>query len=81
VADIKAVFESAKDAGFHTKAIRHIVKERKVEKDKREAFEAVVDVYKHALGMLADLPLGEAAIKRDLPRQDTSAAPFHALAE
>jgi uncharacterized protein (UPF0335 family) len=60
-ADVKTKYESAKDTGFHTKAIRHVVKERKVAKDKREAFEAVVDVYKHALGMLSDLPLGQAA--------------------
>lgn len=60
-ADQKAMYESAKDTGFDTRAIRFIVKKRKVAKDKQAAFEAVVDVYQHALGMLADLPLGQAA--------------------
>src|SRR5688572_21292119 len=57
-ADQKAMYESAKDTGFDTRAIRFIVKKRKVAKDKQAAFEAVVDVYCHALGMLADTPLG-----------------------
>lgn len=64
VADIGEIYNSAKDAGFDVKAMRSIVKDRKVEKAKRDAFEAVCDVYKHALGMLADLPLGQAAMPR-----------------
>lgn len=63
-ADIGLCFNSAKDAGFDTKAMRVVLKDRKKSKAEREAFEAVVDVYKHALGMLADLPLGEAAISK-----------------
>lgn len=64
VDDIGLIYTGAKDAGFDTKAMRQIVRERKIAKDKREAFEAVVDVYKHALGMLSDLPLGEAGLKQ-----------------
>lgn len=63
VDDIALIYTGAKDAGFDVKAMRQIVRERKIAKDKRDAFEAIVDVYKHALGMLSDLPLGEAAIK------------------
>lgn len=62
-ANQKLIFESAKDAGFDLKAIRTVLKDRKTGRDKLEKHQAVVDVYKHALGMLADLPLGEAAIK------------------
>lgn len=62
--DQKAMFDSAKDAGFHTKAIRTVLKDRKTGRAKVEQLQLVVDVYKHALGMLADLPLGEAAIER-----------------
>lgn len=75
-ADIGLCFKSAKDAGFDTKAMRVVIKDRKKSKAEREAFEAVVDVYKQALGMLADTPLGKAAIKRDLPHADTSDPPF-----
>jgi hypothetical protein len=53
--------------------MRLIVKDRKVAKDKRDAFEAIVDVYKHALGMLNDLPLGQGQLEasvRELRRTD-----------
>lgn len=63
-ADIGLIFNAAKDSGFDTKAIRAVIKDRKKSKQEREAFEAVCDVYKHALGMLADLPLGQAAMPR-----------------
>jgi uncharacterized protein (UPF0335 family) len=65
-AQSKDIFDSAKDAGFDCKAIRHIIKERKKSKDEREHFEGICDVYKHALGMLADTPLGQAVMHRDL---------------
>lgn len=61
---IGLIFNSAKDAGFDTKALRAVIKDRKKSKTEREAFEAVVDAYKHALGMLADTPLGQAAMPR-----------------
>jgi uncharacterized protein (UPF0335 family) len=61
-ADIKMIYASAKDAEFDTKAIRHVVRVRRADKRKQEALEHAVDVYKHALGMLSDLPLGIAAL-------------------
>ena len=65
-ADVKTIFDSAKEAWFDTKAMRRVLKDRKKSKDEREAFEMIVETYAHALGMLADLPLGKAAIERDL---------------
>lgn len=59
---ISSIYKDAKEHGFNTKAIREVVKQRKVEREEREAFENTVDTYKHALGMLSDLPLGRAAI-------------------
>jgi len=70
-ADIGQIFAAAKESGFDTKAMRVIIKDRKKSRAERDAFEAVCDAYKHALGMLADLPLGQAA----MPRQE--AAPAH----
>jgi len=67
-ADIGQIFNAAKDAGFDTKAIRAVIKDRKKSKAEREAFEAVCDAYKLALGMLADLPLGQAA----MPHRDAT---------
>ncbi|MDO8596393.1 MAG: DUF2312 domain-containing protein [Sulfuricaulis sp.] len=64
-ADVGLIFNAAKDAGFDTKAMRAVIKDRKKSKAEREAFDAVCDAYRHALGMLADLPLGQAAMARD----------------
>ena len=50
--DIKTVFLEAKAAGFDTKAMRKIIAERKKDATQREEEEAVLDLYKHALGML-----------------------------
>lgn len=61
-ADQKLIFDSANESGFDVKAIRTVLKDRKLGRDKIEKHQAVVDVYKHALGMLADLPLGQAAM-------------------
>jgi uncharacterized protein (UPF0335 family) len=62
--DIKEIFEEAKGNGFDVKALRAIIKMRAEDAEKREAHEALVETYMHALGMLADLPLGQSAIER-----------------
>lgn len=64
--DIREVYAEAKANGFDTKALRHIVKLRKRDAGEVAEFEAIVDAYRVALGMLADTPLGEAAIVRSL---------------
>lgn len=64
VDDIGQIYTSARETGFDTRAMRHIVKVRKADKAKQQALENAVDVYKQALGMLADTPLGQAAIER-----------------
>lgn len=52
--DIKDIFAEAKANGFETKAIRQIVRDRKVEKTERDEFEAILDTYRAALGMLPE---------------------------
>lgn len=64
--DIREVYAEAKANGFDTKALRRIVKLRKKDAAEVAEFEAIVDTYRVALGMLADTPLCEAAIARDL---------------
>ena len=49
--DIKDVYIEAKSAGFDTKAMKQIVRLRKKEKAEREAEEAMIDLYKEALGL------------------------------
>lgn len=60
--DIKDVYSEAKGQGFDVKAIRTIIRMRKEDAEKRREHEAILDTYLHALGMLSDLPLGQAAM-------------------
>ncbi|WP_417844819.1 DUF2312 domain-containing protein [Thalassospira sp.] len=64
MADIKAVKNEAKALGFDIKTINTLVKLRKLTDQEREEQEALLDIYKAALGMLFDTPLGEAARRR-----------------
>ena len=49
--DIKEVFAEAKGTGFDTKAIRTIIRLRKKDANERQEEEAILDLYKAALGM------------------------------
>lgn len=62
--DIKDVYAEAKSNGFDTKALRSVIRLRKQDADERAEQQAILDTYLHALGMLADLPLGQAAMAR-----------------
>ena len=64
VTDIGEVYKEAKGAGFDTKIMRRLVKERRMDKDDLDEQEALLDVYRRALGMLHDTPLGEAALRK-----------------
>ncbi|PHP66093.1 hypothetical protein CSC94_15960 [Zhengella mangrovi] len=49
--DIKEVYAEAKGNGFDTKALRTIVRLRKQDANERQEQEAMLDLYKAALGM------------------------------
>ena len=53
-ADIRDVFAEAKGNGFDVKAIRTILKMRKMDAQEREEEETILDTYLHALGMLPE---------------------------
>jgi uncharacterized protein (UPF0335 family) len=53
--DIKEVYDEAKGTGFDTKILKKIVALRKKDPDEIDEEEALLDVYKRALGMLPDL--------------------------
>jgi uncharacterized protein (UPF0335 family)/ribosome modulation factor len=59
--DIKEVYSEAKASGFDTKIMRLVVRERRMDDDARDERDALLDIYKRGLGMLSDLPLGQAA--------------------
>ena len=62
--DIKDIYAEAKGNGFDVKALRAIVKLRKQDANKRAEEAAILELYMQALGMLADTPLGQAAIEK-----------------
>jgi uncharacterized protein (UPF0335 family) len=53
-ADIRDVFAEAKGNGFDVKAIRTIIKMRKMDAQEREEQETLLDTYLHALGMIPE---------------------------
>lgn len=63
-ADIRDIFAEAKGRGFDQKTMKAIIRLRKMDAAEREEYEALLDIYKAALGMLDGTPLGEAALRR-----------------
>jgi uncharacterized protein (UPF0335 family) len=51
--DIRDVYGEAKANGFDAKALRSVVKLRKLDADERKEQDAILETYLHALGMLA----------------------------
>ena len=49
--DIKEVFAELKGTGFDTKAVRTLIRLRKKDQAERQVEEAILDLYKAALGM------------------------------
>jgi uncharacterized protein (UPF0335 family) len=62
--DIKDIFTEAKGNGFDTKTMKQIIKLRKMDASERAEYEALLDIYKAALGMLDGTPLGEHALRK-----------------
>jgi uncharacterized protein (UPF0335 family) len=62
--DIKDIYSELKGRGFDTKTVRQIVRLRKQDHAERQEQEAMLELYMQALGMLADTPLGQAAISK-----------------
>jgi uncharacterized protein (UPF0335 family) len=56
--DLRDKFLEAKGLGFDVKALRQIVRMRKKSATERGEEEAILEVYMHALGMLAEEPAG-----------------------
>ena len=64
--DIREIYAEAKANGFDAKILRKIVAIRKQDADKRDEEQQLIATYMAALGMLADTPLGLAAIARNV---------------
>ncbi|WP_193619431.1 DUF2312 domain-containing protein [Fimbriiglobus ruber] len=59
--DIRDVFAEAKGNGFDVKAIRQIIKLRKLDASERDEQESILDTYLRALGMAPELEDDEEA--------------------
>lgn len=62
--DIRDIFTEVKSAGYDPKAVRAIIRERAQDQAKAKELAETVDLYKRELGILADLPLGQAAVEK-----------------
>jgi uncharacterized protein (UPF0335 family) len=51
--DIRDVYGEAKVNGYDVKALRSVVRLRKIDMNERKEQEAILETYLHALGMLA----------------------------
>ena len=50
-ADVREIYAEAKAVGFDAKVMRQIIKLRKMDMADQQEMEALIDTYKHALGM------------------------------
>ena len=66
--DIKGIYTEAKGNGFDAKILRKVIALRKKRASERDEEQTMIDLYMSALGMLADTPLGQAAIAREIGR-------------
>ena len=48
---MKDVFSEAKSQGYDTKVMRDVLRLRRMEKNERQEWEAILDTYKTALGL------------------------------
>lgn len=61
---IKDIYTEAKSAGYVPKVLRNLIAERRRAAGEVTEEQMLLETYKRALGMLADLPLGQAALER-----------------
>ena len=73
-ADIREVYSEAKGTGFDTKTMRKVIRLRKMDVQKRQEEEMLLDTYLLALGM-ADAPGAAAAWSLWTPQMPEGARP------
>ena len=63
--DVKDVYGEAKAVGYNVKALRQIIRERRMNADDRREMEFILDLYRCAMGMdYSSTPLGAATVAR-----------------
>lgn len=74
-ADMDEIFAAAEQSGFEVKIMRKLMRERRVDEEARAQEQAMLDLYRSALGMLTNTPLGDAATKADKRRSAQEEGP------
>ena len=64
--DIRELYQEAKATGLDPKIVKKVIALRKKSEEDRKQEQAMIDLYMNELGMLADTPLGKAAIDAKL---------------
>ena len=67
-ADVRDIYTEAKATGFDVKTMRKIIALRKKSQSERDEEKAMIELYMKELGMLADTPLGKAAVEREFKK-------------
>jgi uncharacterized protein (UPF0335 family) len=49
--DVASIYGEARSAGYDAKAMREVVKLRGMDRDKRQEFESLVELYRSAVGL------------------------------
>jgi uncharacterized protein (UPF0335 family) len=65
--DLRGLYAEAKSAGFYATALRQVIRLRRQDQAERDERQAVIDSYMEALAMLQGTPLGDYALRRDMP--------------
>lgn len=53
--DIRDIYNVAKGVGFDVKAIRECIKQRRMDAEKREEQELILDTYRRAIGLIPEV--------------------------
>ena len=67
-ADVKDIFTEAKFTGFDVAALKKIIAIRKKGQEKHKEEQEMIALYMKELGMLADTPLGRAALEAEIKK-------------
>lgn len=81
---IRAKKNEAKGYGFDLKVINQMLRERRMDAWELQEFRSLCEIYRGALGMLNDTPLGESARRRlmgEVPDPEQFQAPLEAASE
>lgn len=73
-ADIAVVFAEAKSKGYDPKIMRLVLRERQMDAADRQEIAELLKVYREALGMFVNTPLGQATLRTVGSRSAAAAA-------